>query len=604
MEEVGSGAAPARSARLLWTAAVVAVVAFVLGVVGYLGAGAVSFPSAVYNTLQLFALNFVAPPGADGSYPVALEIARFVAPAVTLLAAATIAAGLFRDEFDRTTARFAFRGAGNHVIVCGLGRVGTTAVRILRADHHVIAIERDRSCPAIAAVRSLGVPVVVGDARIGRTLERAGIGRASLLIWTTRGFALGSDVATSVVTALRGDDSVGRRAARNIEDRPPACLVRVRDLGLCELLRRAVLTDRSGTDAAETPSARQTDPDIDYFNEWENTAQRLVWDLLRGYVDAPRDVDLWVVGGGPLAEALVVQSVRTWRGLDPARHHARLSIHVFDDHASVQRDRFAAAWPEAADACVLCAHDGPPELVLAHARRRDTRPANAAFVLVDGRDRALELGLRLRELESATPVAVAVPDSWEQAPDVGGGLVVFDPIAAGLDSDILFLDTYASLARMLHERYLTREGVDTTKSDAQDAEREWDDLDQVWRDSNRDAARFVVPNLMRSGLHVAVPTESATRVETFTDGETDAMAAREHERWRRFMTDRGWVYGPAKNSDAKTNPDLRPWLEVSDGARDYTRVVVGDYPRLLAQLGYEVWRVGDDAGEASAARSA
>ncbi len=347
MEEVGSSGAPTRSTRLLWTAVVIAVVAFVLGVVGFLRAG-VPFPSAVYSTLQLFTLNFAAP-NDSGSYPVVLEIARFLAPAVTLLAAGTIAARLFRDEFDRTTARYAFRGAGNHVIVCGLGDLGTTTVRLLCGDRHVVAIEHDRSCPAISTVRSLGVPVVVGDGRVERTLERAGIGSASLLIWTTGGFAVGSDVATFVVSALRGDDANRRRAARSVEDRPPACLVRVRDLGLCELLRRAVLTDRAGLDDVDVPAPdRQLDPDVDYFNEWENTAERLIWDVLRGYAETPGDVDLWVAGGGPLAEALIVQAVRTWRGLDPPRTDARLAIHVFDEHAGDQRDRFTAAWPEAA----------------------------------------------------------------------------------------------------------------------------------------------------------------------------------------------------------------------------------------------------------------
>ena len=98
---------------------------------------------------------------------------------------------------------------------------------------------------------------------------------------------------------------------------------------------------------------------------------------------------------------------------------------------------------------------------------------------------------------------------------------------------------------------------------------------------------------MMSKFDLEVPTESPIHVEEFGDDETEAMAAREHERWREFMTARGWVYGPEKHEDLRTNPDLRPWDEVSEGAKDYTRAVIRDYPRLLAQLGYEVWRVGD-----------
>ncbi len=173
MEALGSPGVPARPSRGIRVAIGIGVVAFILGVAGYLEAGGVSVATAVYDTMLLFTLNFVPPPDTGQSIPVALEIARFLAPAVTLLAAAGIAARLFRDEFDRTTARHRAR---QHVIVCGLGRVGSTAVTLLRSHgHRVVAIERDGGCPAIPHARSLGVPVVVGDARTAVTLKRAGI---------------------------------------------------------------------------------------------------------------------------------------------------------------------------------------------------------------------------------------------------------------------------------------------------------------------------------------------------------------------------------------------------------------------------------------------
>ena len=173
MEALGGPGVSARPSRGTIVAIAIGVVAFTLGVVGYLRAGGVSAATAVYDTLLLFTLNFVPPPGSGQSIPVALEIARFLAPVVTLLAAVGLAARLFRDEFDRMTARHRVRG---HVIVCGLGHVGSTAVALLRAHgHRVVAIERDRDNAAIPITRSLGAPVVVGDARTADTLERAGI---------------------------------------------------------------------------------------------------------------------------------------------------------------------------------------------------------------------------------------------------------------------------------------------------------------------------------------------------------------------------------------------------------------------------------------------
>jgi hypothetical protein len=566
------------SRRQLAPLARATVVAFVLGVTGYLQAGGVSVATAFYDTMLLFTLNFVSPPGSVQSIPVALEIARFLAPVVTLLAAATLAARLFRDEFDRTTARHRAR---EHVIVCGLGRVGSTAVALLRSNgHRVVAIERDSDCPTIPRARALGVPVVVGDARTGVTLERAGIARASSLIWSIGDFVDGQTVVASAVEVLR-DETPRHRT----DDRPPSCLVRVRDLGLCELLRRDVLVGH-GLGGQE--------PDVDFFNEWENTAQRLLWNVMRGYTLSGDDVDLWIVGGGPLAEALALQSVRNWWGLPASRRRTRLAIHLFDDGASAECDRFAAVWPEAAASATLIAHDGPPELVLAYGRDAETRPADAAFVLIDGRDRTLELGLRLSESRCAERVAIAVTgSSAEDLPTED--VTVFDPVNFGLDSDILLLDTYDQLARMIHELYLEKRlsptGEIEPAPDKLHPGREWTALNPFWRESNRDAARFVVPNLLESGYDIRRRTTAATVLDAFDDASTEEMARREHERWLRFMNDRGWTFAPGPRDFARrTNPGLVSWAEADDGARSYSCESVRDYPRLLAQLGYKVRR--------------
>ncbi len=392
---------------------------------------------------------------------------------------------------------------------------------------------------------------------------------------------------TSAVDVLR--DQHARRAVGNgsadAVDRPPICLVRVRDLGLCELLRRDVLVGQ-GLGGQE--------PDMDFFNEWENTAQRLLWTVVRGYALSDDDVELWIIGGGPLAEALTVQAVRNWWGLPASRRQGRLSIHFFDEDASAARDRFAAVWPEAATSCTVTPHDGPAELVLTYGRTRGFGQADAAFVLVDGRDRTLELGLRLRETRSSQRVAVAVTGSTGddlRADDV----TVFDPVNFGLDSDILLLDTYDQLARMIHEHFLearlSPDGAIAPAPVPFHPGREWNALDPFWRESNRDAARFVVPNLLASGYDIRRRTTGTMVLDAFDDVRTEEMAEREHERWLRFMNDRGWTFAPGpRDLERRTNSSLLPWSEADESSRQYSCESVRDYPRLLAQLGYQVWR--------------
>lgn len=69
----------------------------------------------------------------------------------------------------------------NHVIVCGYGRVGRSAVAGLRdINEQVVVIERDREIGEV--VRADGFLAVQGDATKDETLKRAGIGRAKGLI--------------------------------------------------------------------------------------------------------------------------------------------------------------------------------------------------------------------------------------------------------------------------------------------------------------------------------------------------------------------------------------------------------------------------------------
>ena len=57
------------------------------------------------------------------------------------------------------------------------------------------------------------------------------------------------------------------------------------------------------------------------------------------------------------------------------------------------------------------------------------------------------------------------------------------------------------------------------------------------------------------------------------------------------MNRHGWTFAPGPRSfERRTNPGLVPWTEADEALRQYTCASVRDYPRLLAQLGYQVRR--------------
>ncbi|MDH6125642.1 NAD-binding protein [Kitasatospora sp. GP82] len=88
-------------------------------------------------------------------------------------------------------------GTRDHVIVVGLGNVGTRVAALVReAGVPVVCVERDPQARGIAAVRALGIPVVVGDGPLESQLRRARVQYSRAVVAVT------NDDATNLEAAL------------------------------------------------------------------------------------------------------------------------------------------------------------------------------------------------------------------------------------------------------------------------------------------------------------------------------------------------------------------------------------------------------------------
>lgn len=87
----------------------------------------------------------------------------------------------------------------NHYIVCGLGGIGVQIVNHLHCNgHEVVVIERDPNNLFLNTVRSLGVPVIVGEASLSATLKAANIQHAEALLAVTSNDMANLEIALSV----------------------------------------------------------------------------------------------------------------------------------------------------------------------------------------------------------------------------------------------------------------------------------------------------------------------------------------------------------------------------------------------------------------------
>ncbi|GGZ13520.1 NAD-binding protein [Streptomyces poonensis] len=111
-----------------------------------------------------------------------------------LLAAVLEALGTFRSG---TAPRKPPRGLSGHVVLLGLGKIGTRVLTRLRELHiPVVCVEADPDARGLAAARRLRVPVILGDVTQEGVLEAAKIHRAHALL------ALTSEDTTNLEAAL------------------------------------------------------------------------------------------------------------------------------------------------------------------------------------------------------------------------------------------------------------------------------------------------------------------------------------------------------------------------------------------------------------------
>jgi voltage-gated potassium channel Kch len=172
------------SRRLRWALAVAAAAVCALAATASLVTGDPA-PRAVYLTiLDLFGLN---DPAIGESTPrqVLQLLSALVGLALLpiLVAGALEALGAFRGS---AAPRRPPRGLSGHVVLLGLGKIGSRVLAQLRElDIPVVCVEEDPEARGIPLARGLRVPVVLGDVTQEGVLEAARIHRAHALLALT-----------------------------------------------------------------------------------------------------------------------------------------------------------------------------------------------------------------------------------------------------------------------------------------------------------------------------------------------------------------------------------------------------------------------------------
>jgi len=516
-----------------------------------------SWVDILFADVQLFVLQ--APLNGPGPYSLPLQIARFLAPGTTILAAVEALRVLLSEQLRS----WAAASASRHAIVTGDGPAALELSRQLRAEYRTVVLVSATEA-ATAQARRYRLLDVYGDPTDAGTLRAAGLGRAQVV------FACSDRSTTNAATALR---------ALEISQEPGRSLVtyaQVRDAEIGAALRAR----RIGAEG--DPRFR-----LDFFSI-EEVAAKVLLDQ-HPLADANGiAAQVVIVGFGWLGRAVLREIARRRIPGGPP-----VAVLVQDDSPGVASS-FVSRFAAVRQNCVVAVQDRTAQIALA-----DDAPT-LMFVCLSDNDEALSAGLAaahsVADRSDRVVICMGEPTPFDSVltgekallDDVEGRLTVFDVMEEACMPSRITDDLNDRLARAIHHGYLQ---ACTDRGDSpQDNKsmRPWAELPEHLRHSNFAQASHLGTKLAR--IHCVIVPESGPVPDfTFTADEIQLLAEMEHERWVRERLARGYAYGPDR--DDRHHPDLVAWEHLSDRARDMDREAVRQIPAILGQAGFQILRL-------------
>lgn len=520
-----------------------------------------SFLDIMFADMQLFVLQ--APLNGPGPFTVSLQIARFLAPGITILAAVETTRLLMSEQLRTWKAA----RASGHPIVTGDGPAALELSRRLRVSHRKVVLVCTTEAAA-AQARLRGLLIVPGDPTDTATLRAAGLSNAAEV------YACTEHSITNAATALRALEISQQRR------RPLTTYAQVRDAEICAALRAR----RIGADG--DPRFR-----LDFFSI-EEVAAKVLLDQHPLPDEDGTIARVVIVGFGWLGRAVLREIARRRAPGQPP-----VDVLVQDDNPGAAAG-FAERFAGVRQNCAVVVQDRTTPIVLA-----DNAPTLMLVCLSDN-DEALSAGLAaahsVADRSDRVVICMGEPTPFDSVltgkkallDDVEGRLTVFDVMEEACVPDLISADLNDRLARAIHHGYL--EACTTREDSPEDNKsmRPWEELPEYLQQSNFAQAAHIGTKLSR--IHCVITPESDLAHDfAFTDIEIQLLAEVEHERWVLERQAAGIKYGPAR--DARHHSDLVNWAQLSERAREMDRAAVRQIPVILRQAGFQVLRLRPSA---------
>lgn len=153
--------------------------------------------------------------------------------------------------------------------------------------------------------------------------------------------------------------------------------------------------------------------------------------------------------------------------------------------------------------------------------------------------------------------------------------------------DTLFGNGIEKIAIQIHEEYRRTSGKDPSSPSM----KPWNDLDEVYKNSNREQAKQIPEKLRTKNYDFMPITTEGKSTFKFSEKEIEDLSVMEHERFVKEKLDNGWKQDSTvkeSDPDKKISPWLIDWDDLPENIKEYDRVAIRNIPNILEKAGFEI----------------
>lgn len=528
-----------------------------------------------YLSLQLFVLQSGM---VEGTAPWMLVVARMMAALFTASTVIVALGSLCRSEIRA----FRLSRLKGHAVVCGVGNKAQALVKdLILRNYRVVLIDLNTDKRLLQNLEGANVFAFEDDAARPGCLERVRVHAAKYVFIATGNDSTNVEIASQVVHLVR---KRGRPAKRG----RLACHVHLVDGQTTELFRRNHVFKEA-----------EALVDIRAFNVYDNAA-RLLWRrnlMTRGPLapDDLRRMHVVIWGMGQMAEAILLRIARSGHyanGRKPAVTFIALG-------ADAAWSKIANRHPMIGALCDVSAIEGDvsmPDMVNQIKEIVTPESEIGSIVLCADQDHenfatALQLSTSLDQACISILVKFSLANGLAELLDaerseasLARQIGAFGLVSECCSLDAVLEDSLFQFAQEFHQAYVQARLRVGAKPSDEAALKAWDDLNEQYRESNREQAEHMELKLQTFGYSLDPGT--GRRPAEFTGSQIEVLARMEHARWCAERWLAGWRYAPPpKSLDSRTSPHLVPWAQLDESIRQIDRDVVRAIPSILAQAG-------------------